>query len=130
MGFDLTITINLYIDPKTGLPFVWGPGLTQKPYVPSEYIVPEKYRKWLDQRGHHFHAYIQKFNSDTDSIDTWTFLEEYPDWDDVLKKIGGNAKYSDWTKSDHDDFKEALKWFSKELSCLELLTLLKRHYRI
>ena len=116
MGFDLTISIDLCIDPKSGLPFVWGPDFIQKPYVPSEHIVPEKYRKWVHERGHQFHAYIKNFSSDTYCVSACTFLDNYPDWDDVLKEIGGNAEYSDWTKSDHDDFKEALEWFSKEPS--------------
>ena len=43
MGFDLTITLHLRIDPKNGLPFVYAynhpilADLTMIPYVPSEY---------------------------------------------------------------------------------------------
>ena len=113
MGFDLSITLNLRIDPKTGLPYIWGKNFEHIPYVPSEHQVPEKYRDWVQQRGHHFHIYIQKFDKDgQNSTDVEEFLHEYPPWLTVKKSIGNNWEYEDWTEEVHNDFKEALEWFA------------------
>jgi hypothetical protein len=111
MGFDLNITLNVWIDAKTGLPFVWGPNSEKLPYVPCEYEVPEKYRKYMSQRGHHFHFYIGDIEGYTTCVDT--FLDTYPEWQDVLENMGWEEKY-EWTEADHDDFKEALNWLSKK----------------
>ena len=117
MGFDLSITLNFRIDPKTGLPFVWGKDNSRMPYVPSEFEVPEKYRKWIQQRGHIFHSYIKALDKYGYSTDVYTFLDTYPDWDEVLKDIGPDDDDCDyWNESDHDDFREALEWFN-EKSC-------------
>jgi hypothetical protein len=63
MGFDLFINLNVGIDPKTGMAFVYAlnTNVGVKPFVPSEYTVPEKYRTYLKQRGSHFHQYIKKY---------------------------------------------------------------------
>lgn len=121
MGFDLSITLNLRIDPKTGLPFVWGENSSRKPYVPSEFEVPERYRKWIEQRGRVFHFYITALDKYGYSTDVYTFLDNYPDWDEVLKDMGpDNEEYDYWTESDHDDFREALEWFrAKEYFMVE-----------
>jgi hypothetical protein len=114
MGFDLIISLNLFIDPKTGLPFIWGEDNVRKPFVPSEFQVPEKYRKWIEQRGRVFHFYINGI-SETSSVDIYTFLENYPDWYEVLENMGSDRdNYDYWTKSHHDDFKEALIWFNEK----------------
>jgi len=111
MGFDLNITLNVWIDDKTGLPFVWGKNLDKLPYIPSDYEVPEKYRKFLKQRGHVFHFYIGGIEGYT--TDVGTFLYHYPEWQDVLDNMGGDEMYG-WTEANHDDFKEALNWLSKK----------------
>jgi len=117
MGFDLTITLHLSIDPKTGLPFVYSinhpteKDYTMIPYVPSEYEVPEEHCPYLRQRGHHFHFYIGSF-TDRTSIDVEEFLNEYPKWQDVVASMG-DTDYG-WTEEDHDGFKSALLWLSSK----------------
>jgi hypothetical protein len=117
MGFDLTIVLNLRIDSKTGLPFVYAynhptlANFSMIPYVPSEYEVPENHRPYLQQRGHHFHFYIVSFAERT-SIDVEEFLNEYPKWQDVVASMG-DIEYG-WTEKDHDGFKSALLWLSSK----------------
>jgi len=117
MGFDLTITLHLSIDPKTGLPFVYAinhpteKDYTMIPYVPSEYEVPEEHCPYLRQRGHHFHFYIESF-TDRTSIDVEEFLNEYPKWQDVVASME-DTDYG-WTEKDHDGFKSALLWLSSK----------------
>jgi hypothetical protein len=86
MGFDLHINLNLSLDVNTGLPFVWGNNLEKKPYVPSDLEVPLKYRKWVRQRGHHFHYYIRSINGSDmlSSTNVEHFLEKYPNVDLLL----------------------------------------------
>jgi hypothetical protein len=110
MGFDLNITLNVWIDEKTGLPFVWGKNFEKLPFVPSDYEIPEKYRKFLKQRGHVFHSYIKGIEGYTTCVDT--FLDNYPEWQEVKNDIW--TQNDDWTEADHDGFKEALNWFSKK----------------
>lgn len=112
MGFDLSIKLIMSIDPKTGLPYVWVGNLEKKSYVPSEYEVPEKYRKWVVQRGQHFHAYIKNFDSYETSVEN--FYYEYPTWATVEEELGNNSEYDYWTESDHYDFKDALEWFAQK----------------
>jgi len=113
MGFDLTIHLNVGIDPDTGLAFIWSNGFGRKPFVPGEYLVPEKFRKYLVQRGHHFHSYIQKFNYEVNLVDVERFLDNYPPWSKVLLDIERDG-YDYWTEADHDEFRMALKWFSSD----------------
>jgi hypothetical protein len=120
MGFDLHINLNLSLDVNTGLPFVWGNNLEKKPYVPSDLEVPLKYRKWVWQRGHHFHYYIRSINESDllSSTNVEHFLEKYPEWADVKNWMtldGEDEESYTWTEKDHDDFKEALKWFASKI---------------
>ena len=114
MGFDLSITLNLHIDPKTGLPYVWGKNYEKIPYVQSEFEVPEKYRRWVQERGHHFHIYIKKFDEYGHTVDVEQFLYEYPSWLTVKKELGDNWEYEYWTEEEHNSFKEALEWFTSK----------------
>jgi hypothetical protein len=115
MGFDLLVNLNVPVDPSTGHAFVYddkNPG-GKKPFAPSKYIVPEKYRVYLVQRGSQFHSYIKPFGEMCSQASAELFLHYYPDWRRVKKDIEGED-YG-WTKEDHDGFKNALKWMvSKE----------------
>jgi hypothetical protein len=113
MGFDINVCLNVWIDETTGLPFVYGKGHEKLPYVSGTYIVPEKHRKYLKQRGGIFHFYIKGIEGYT--TDVGTFLHHYPDWRQVKKDIGadGETDYG-WTKADHDGFKQALKWLDSK----------------
>lgn len=118
MGFDLFISLRLQIDPKTGLPFVYNSDSSRKPYDPSEFLVPEKYRKWAIQRGHVFHYYIRDLDEGEPSASAETFLDKYPEWDDVKGMMildGEDEDTYDWSETDHNEFKEALEWFSSKV---------------
>jgi len=105
MGFELFITLKLMINKKTGLPYVWGEFMKEIPYNPSDYIIPEKYRKWLHVDGEQFNAYILLFHQETTHVDIETFHESFPSWNDIHKMVRG------WTEQDHNDFQEAIEWF-------------------
>lgn len=112
MGFDMTINLNVGIDPDTGLAFVWDRnGFGRKPFVQGEYVVPEQFREYIVQRGSHFHSYIQKYSQDVNLVDIERFLGNYPPWSRVESDIGPDG-IDYWTESDHNGFLDALKWFS------------------
>jgi hypothetical protein len=111
MGFDINVCLNVWIDETTGMPFVWGKNFEKLPYVPCDYEVPEKHRKYLKQRGNIFHSYIKDIEGYT--TDVGTFLDKYPDWRQVKKDMGADEDYG-WTKADHDGFKQALKWMESK----------------
>jgi len=119
MGFDLYINLTLPIDQNSGMPYVYTTDNSKKPYSPSNFCVPEKHRLWLKQRGHIFHYYIRDIDgSDTmNTLHTEAFLEKYPEWEDIKKYMeldGEDEESYSWTEKDHDDFKEALQWFSSK----------------
>jgi hypothetical protein len=119
MGFDLYINLTLPIDHNSGMPYVYNADNSKKPYSPSDFIVPEKHRLWLKQRGHHFHYYIRDIDgSDTmNTLHTEAFLEKYPEWEDIKSSMeldGEDEESYDWTEKDHTEFKEALQWFSSK----------------
>jgi hypothetical protein len=93
MGFDLHIVMLLMIDEKTGLP------LTHTAQV------PEKYRKFLNQKGPWFSNYVAQF--DGIFVSAERFLEEYPEWNDILSD-------DEWSQKNHEEFKEALVWFAEK----------------
>ena len=105
----MTIHLNLGIDPDTGSAYIWDKnGFGRKPFVQGEHVVPERFRKYLVQRGPHFHSYIQRFACDVSLVETERFLDGYPTWGSVV----GDIEQDYWNESDHDGFLEALKWFS------------------
>ena len=106
MGFDLMIMIDMEIDEKTGLPFVYYVNegfLDKKPYDPVEFQIPQQYRKYIVQRGYHFHDYIKRFSPDCFKCTVRDFLDLYPEWTDIKED-------SCWSEEDHNDFKDALTW--------------------
>lgn len=106
MGFDLTVRLNVGIDPEIGIAFVWDMKTnTRMPFTPCEYIVPENFRKYLVQRGSHFHSYIKPYDETLISVER--FFDDYPDWQQIKDEIG-----TDWKKEDHDGFKQALTWMN------------------
>lgn len=119
MGFDLYIGLTLPMDDKTGLPYVYDIDNSRKPFDPLDFIVPEKHRERLKQRGHIFHYYVRDIidGSDTMNTSTAAFLEKYPDWDDIKKSMdldGEDEESYDWSENDHNKFKEALDWLSSK----------------
>lgn len=111
MGFDLTINLNVGIDPETGIAFVWDYKSTARiPFIPSEYTIPEQYHKYIHQRGSHFHSYITAYDESMTLVEVERFLDDYPDWQTVKENMD-DVDY-DWTKEDHDSFKMALVWMN------------------
>lgn len=118
MGFDINITMELYMCPASGKPYYLKWNKEQKNYekiydIP-QLIVPAKMCEYLEGRGHIFHAYTEKFNSEERyNVSVDEFLEEYPTWADVVD----NDLYRDegyyWSEEDHEGFKRLLEW------CLE-----------
>lgn len=99
MGFDLYIGMKMNLNPDTGLPYDLVNALP----------VPEVFRRFINQRGHHWHHYIKHFNADYEyEASASEFLEYYPTWSEVT------ANADDWSESDHDMFKAALIWFKQK----------------
>ena len=117
MGFDFTIQLVLHICPATGNPFVYATSSekTYKEYSLSDIMIPEKYRRFCEERGSIFHAYTHTLSyHDVYSVDISRLLEEFPDWDTVLHSDWYDEDDDGWSEKDHDDFKEALVWFSEQ----------------
>jgi hypothetical protein len=114
MGFNLFVSLNVRIDPKTGMAFVYAFNTSggRKPFIPSEYTVPERFRDYLIQDGSHFHQYIKKYCDSMNMVDAERFLSDYPDWRLVKKELNSQGGYDYWTQENHDGFKQALKWMS------------------
>jgi hypothetical protein len=114
MGFDFGIRINLEIDERTGMPivhYVNNGFLDKKIYDPTEFQIPEKFRKYIEQRGHHFHSYIMQFPESCFETDVNSFLSVYPEWDYVV--LQNEIFYIDeegWNEQSHNEFKEFLEW--------------------
>lgn len=115
MGFDMNITINLLIDPDTGLPAVRSRNGDLHPFVLDEFAVPVHYRKWLHQKGSHLHNYIMGFDGEYNS-DAWYFLHVFPDWDDISQNFDAHIDnwVDGWTENEHDEFRKALEWFASK----------------
>lgn len=114
MGFDMTVILNCPISYVSGLPYRYdnSGALTQIPYEPQDFVVPEKYRKYMDQRGSHFHAYIKSFGELCCQTSVDVFLHYYPKWEDVQAFLEKEGLGDDWVLADHEGFKEALHWMS------------------
>jgi len=114
MGFHLRVKLLLNIDSVTGAPFIYGAkdgDLVQIPFNPEEHVVPEKFCKYLEQQGDHFVLYVEhfiNFNNFVQQVTCEEFLEHYPDW--TLYNLKKEFECYNWTKSNHDEFKEFLKW--------------------
>jgi len=116
MGFDLTIRCVLSMCSETGKPYYW---LNSERVYTLPPIVPEQHRKYLNQRGHHFHAYIERFKDYTHvyEMSVESFLDGYPTWETVMnseiRKEYSIEEY--WTKKDHNGFERALEWLSRQM---------------
>jgi hypothetical protein len=124
MGFDLIIHMDMEIDVRTGLPFVYYVNqgfLDKKPYDPQELRIPDKYLKYVEQRGHHFHSYVKMFNGATMSARPKDFIAVYPNWDDVKNEnqyMDDEDEY--WGEKEHIEFKEFLEWMDSKSPCISI----------
>lgn len=100
MGFYCIIHSLSCIDKKTG-----------KLYV-TDLTVPEEYRRFLDEKGPWFRAYMRDDRWMDDMCDV---LQEFPTWEYVKEQFPRetSSEYG-WTKKDHDLFYEAVKWFGTQ----------------
>jgi len=116
MGFDLTVSINMGIDPNTGCAYVHYVNegfLDKKPYDPEEFKIPEQYRKYIEQRGYQFHQYVKKFSMNCFNASARDFLQVYPQWDDVKSGLDVYDQEDEewgWNEQNHNEFKGFLKW--------------------
>ena len=113
MGLDIFLELRLQINELTGLPDLgWhldASGVAYRiPYIPEQYVVPEKYRKWAKLRGRYLHMYMEKFVPDDDSCDATTFYNNMPEW----ISIEHHAASYKWTLEEHAEFVEAMSWFA------------------
>ena len=63
MGFDWNLTIEAYVDPATGKPWIWsqdGGDLKKIPFNPDDWVLPEQFREFAVMRGHHLYRYIHQ----------------------------------------------------------------------
>ena len=112
MGFDMTIKLHFEMCSSTGKPYVWRRHTCTKQYIDNNsYTIPERFRKWCQARGSHFHAYIASFDTTNDAMDSEGFLQFFPSWITVQSLIGDNAR---WTEHDHNEFKAALEYLAEK----------------
>jgi hypothetical protein len=114
MGFDFCLELRLRINETTGLPDLgWNmdaSGLAIRiPYVPENYVVPEKYRGWTTLRGRHLHMYITTFMDNETDCDAQNFFSSMPTWDSIKEQAD---TYEGWTLEKHTEFVEAMSWFA------------------
>lgn len=98
--------------PETGKPYYYDEDL-KKVYDFPDFQIPEDLRKYLQGRGHFFHAYADHFEEEGlgFEVEVCEFLDCFPDWEQVKE----HTQYDEsWTQEDHDRFKELLE-------CLESL---------
>lgn len=118
MGFDFFIQLILQVCPETGKPFYYNSSPEKgmyKEYTLPELNIPEKHRRFLQGRGSIFHVYTHTFNEENIyTVDIDRFLEVFPEWEEVIDSSWYEGWEDEWTEQDHDDFKEALTWFSKQ----------------
>ena len=109
MGFDLSISCCLSLCHQTGTMFFYKSDFT-KEYVIPNIVVPEQFRRFLKQRGHHLGLYTSRV-TDEYSTSANNFLDKFPDWAEILE----DDDYDDrWTEEDHNLFKEALEWLVEQ----------------
>ncbi len=100
MGFYCQIFVSTEISQDSGKP------------VNFVITVPEEYRRFLYEKGRWFQAYMRE-GIWIDSLEH--VLEEFPSWEDVQEQfpVETNDK-NGWSENDHNLFREAVTWFSKQ----------------
>lgn len=100
MGFYCQIYIASRISQKDGKP------------VTPDITVPEEYRRFLDEKGPWYRAYMR---DDNYHDSTALVYDQFPTWKKVQDEFPEetSSKYG-WTKEDHDLFEKAIEWFSNQ----------------
>ena len=113
MGFDLYISCTYRLCNETGRPFFWKEDFSKCYDIPS-IVVPENYRRFMRQRGHHMGLYTSKI-CDEYSTCAENFLDKFPEWSDIEGDCEYEENFKDvWKEEDHDLFYEALEWLVKQ----------------
>jgi hypothetical protein len=115
MDIEFFVIVKTSISTVTGLPFVWGKGGYEINYAydPKQYVVPERYRRWLYVRNPVLEVYLQNCNpNDRDSVSIEYFQRVFPSWETVEQQVYLNGY--DWYPFDHDNFKKAIDWLVEQ----------------
>lgn len=112
MGFDFNIHMELYMCGHSGKPYYYSRDSFEKIYTIPIIIVPEPHRRFCSGRGHLFGLYIQPFTN-TYSCSVNTFLDHFPLWEEIVNDTGFH-QWADWTEDDHNAFRAAIVWFTKQ----------------
>lgn len=107
-------------DPLTGLARIQDRDGSMKLFRPEAYVVPFKYRRFLELAGKPFWRMFGKevgavafekgswvYRNRTVSIRA--FLRSYPQWRD-LEQVFRDSPEFEWSYEDHLDFYTALEW--------------------
>ena len=75
--------------------------------------MPEEYRRFLKQRGHHLGLYTSKV-TDEYSTSVENFLDKFPEWSEIFEDADYEEYEGIWKEEDHDLFKNALDWLARQ----------------
>jgi hypothetical protein len=133
MGFDFYITLSMMMCHRVGKPFYYGKdeatGHLKRVYELPKLNVPDNLKEYLQQRGHHFHAYIHRFeeeNSLIHDVSVAEFLEGFPTWEQVKQAdsfkdqmFGYKEEEEDsdsdcWSRKDHECLLRLLTWCNEQ----------------
>jgi hypothetical protein len=115
---EVTIMCSFNLCPDTGKPYYFTitNNKLEKVYGIPNITVPVEHRPYLRQQGKVFHAYTtSRADADYSNItemSALSFLDQYPDWMDVLIDI--HYDQDSWSKQNHLGFKRALQWFAEQ----------------
>lgn len=112
MGFDLYISCRINVCNETGKLFFYTDQYIKNYSIP-EILVPEEYRRFLKQRGHHLGLYTSKV-TDEYSTSVENFLDKFPEWSEILEDADYEEYEDIWKEEDHDLFKNALDWLARQ----------------
>ena len=112
MGFDLYISSRLNVCNETGKLFFYTDQYIKNYSIPA-ILVPEEYRRFLKQRGHHLGLYTSKV-TDEYSTSVENFLDKFPEWSEISEDADYEEYEDIWKEEDHDLFKNALDWLARQ----------------
>jgi hypothetical protein len=112
MGFDLYISCRINVCNETGKLFFYTDQYIKNYSIP-EILVPEEYRRFLKQRGHHLGLYTSKV-TDEYSTSVENFLDKFPEWSEIVEDADYEEYEDIWKEEDHDLFKNALDWLARQ----------------
>jgi hypothetical protein len=112
MGFDLYISCRINVCNETGKLFFYTDQYIKNYSIPT-ILVPEEYRRFLKQRGHHLGLYTSKV-TDEYSTSVENFLDKFPEWSEILEDADYEEYEDIWKEEDHDLFKNALDWLTTQ----------------